>query len=374
MNRWTPITALALAGSLLTGAAQAEGRITISSWLGPKHPVNTGGYDAMAETLEEAGWNVRYFQGGALLGAKPSMSGAGDGVADVVPLAMTYFPAEFPHAQVVADMGLATPNNIVAMAAMTEFNLLHCEACLEEYAEQNLVYTGTYSTSPYTIISKEPVRSMADLEGKKMRVPGSLWSRWAQSVGGIEVNVPSSEMFEGLDKGALDIAIQSPGALRSYSLWDTAKYVTDLNLGTYHSLSLVTFNKDFWEGLTDEQRRMMLNEAARAGLDTTLVYTTTDDEVLAEVADHGVEIIEASQEMRDAKDAFVREDVDTIVQVAADTMGIADARPMVEKMQELIDKWSGIVDEVGIDNREGLLQALKTEIYDKLPDDYAVSG
>ena len=110
-------------------------------------------------------------------------------------LAMTYFPAEFPNAQLVADMGLSTPDNLTAMASAIEYNLLHCSECLDEYEAQNHLYLGTYSTAPYAIISSQPIKTTADLKGKKMRVPGSLWSRWAQSVGGVEVNVPSSEMF-----------------------------------------------------------------------------------------------------------------------------------------------------------------------------------
>lgn len=372
MARWMRLAAVSFA-AVLSGAAmaQAQSRLTASVYTGPKHPVSTGGYAPLIEKLEAGEtYDVQFFEGGALLDAKPSLGGVRDGITDVTMLALTYFPAEFPHAQLVADMGLATPSNLVAMAAATEFNLLHCEPCLAEYAQQGTVYTGTYSTSPYTIISKEPIRTLADLNGKKMRVPGSLWSRWVQSVGGVEVNVPSSEMFEGLDKGALDIAIQSPGAFRSYGLWDAAKYMTDINLGTYHSLSLMTWNKDFWSDLTDEQRRMFLDEAARACVDATMTYTATDDEVLAAAAEHGVEVIPAPEEMTAAKDEFVQRDVDTVVAIARDQYGIADARPLIDEMRTLIDKWDGIVGEIGEDDRDGLIARLKSEVFDKLPDDY----
>jgi len=352
-------------------AALAETDVTASLWVSPKHPVSVGGYDPYVAKLKaDPDYEVKYFQGGALLGAKPTLSGVRDGIADVGMMAMTYFPAEFPNAQLVADMGLSTPSNLAAMMAVSEYNLLHCQACLDEYLAQNIVYTGTYSTSPYSIISKEPVRSIDDLKGKKMRVPGSLWSRWAQAVGGVEVNVPSSEMYEGLDKGALDIAIQAPGALRSYSLWDTAKYVNLLNLGTYHSLSLMSYNRDFWRDLTDAQRRMMLDEAARAGLDATLEYSKADGEVLALVGEHGVEVIEPSQEMTDHKAAFVAEDVDVIVENATERYGIADAEAKVATLQELIAKWDGIVAELGPTNRDALLERFRAEVYDKLPDSY----
>lgn len=374
MNKFARVaTAAALALAAAGSAAQAETRITASLWVGPKHPVTVGGYDPMIKDLEASGdWKVKYFQGGALLGAKPTLSGLRDGIADVGMMAMTYFPAEFPRAQVVADMGLSTPSALVAMFMATEFNLLHCQPCLDEYLTQGIIYTGTYSTSPYTLISKMPIRSTADLAGKKMRVPGSLWSRWAAGVGGIEVNVPSSEMYEGLDKGALDIAIQAPGAMRSYSLWDTAKYVTTLNLGTYHSLSLLSFNQRFWQDLDAAQRQMMLGEAARAGVRATQLYSESDAEVLAEVAEHGVEVIEPSEAMMADKAAFVKNDTPTIVSEARDLHGIADAQAMVDTLNGLIEKWTGIVAEIGEDDTDALVARFKTEVYDKLPADYGM--
>lgn len=372
MKPFSAISAAAAAGAILFGAAAANAdSATLSLWVGPKHPVAVEGFDPFAKRLEAEGFDVKYFQGGALLEAKPTLGGLRDGIADVGMMAMTYFPAEFPNAQIVADMGLSTPNNLTAMLATVEYNLLHCPDCLQEYYDQNIVYTGTYSTSPYTIVSKTPIRSLADLNGKKMRVPGSLWSRWADRVGGVQVNIPSSEMFEGLDKGALDIAIQAPGALRSYSLWDTAKYVTTLNLGTYHSLSLLSFNREFWRDLTDEQRAMMLDSAMDANLGATISYSTTDEEVLAEAASKGVEIIEASEELVADKAAFVKADRDTIIETAKTKYNIADAEEKVAKLEELIAKWEAIVAETGGD-RAALKERMKAEIYDKLPADYGL--
>lgn len=368
--KWLVAGGLVAGSFLAANLSVAATHITASLWVGPKHPVAVGAYDPyVAELKKRDDFDVKYFQGGALLGAKPTLSGLRDGIADVGMMAMTYFPAEFPHAQLVADMGLSTPSSLAAMMAVTEFNLLHCKACLQEYLGQNIVYTGTYSTSPYTIISKDPIRSVADLKGKKMRVPGSLWSRWASSVGGIEVNVPSSEMYEGLDKGALDIAIQAPGALRSYSLWDTAKYVTRVNLGTYHSLSLMSYNRDTWNAMSDEQRRFLLNDAARAGVDATLQYMKTDEEVLAVAKDHGVEVIKAPDDMVKQKADFVEQDVDTIVKNAKEKRGIEDAAAEVKTLRELLAKWQGVVEETGGD-RDKLIARFRSEVYDKLPDNY----
>lgn len=361
----TALTTIALGGSI-----QAQD-LTISQWTGPKHPVATG-YAPLIANLTENGFNVQQFEGGALLGATPALAGIGDGIADMGMLAMTYFPAEFPNAQLVADMGLATPNNLAAMGAAIEYNLLECPECLDEYKAQNTLYLGTYSTAPYTIISNVPIRSTSDLAGKKVRVPGSLWSRWAQKVGAIEVNVPSSEMFEGLDKGALDIAIQAPGAFQSYQLWDAAKFLTTLNLGTYHSLSLMTTNRDWWTGLTDEQRTLIKSQAAQVSVDATIAYTDADAEALSQLDEHGVELIEPSDEMNADKDAFVAEDLPVIVTNAESAYGVTDAQAKVDKLQALIDKWAGIVEETGGD-RDAMIARLNTDVFDKLPTNYGMN-
>ncbi len=362
-----------IAAAIIASASPAVARdsATLSLWIGPKHPVSVQGYDKLKDRLESEGFEVKYFQGGSLLKAKPTLGGLRDGIVDMSMMAMTYFPAEFPNAQLVADMGLSTPNNMTAMLAMTEYNLLHCTECVQEYLDNNIVYTGTYSTSPYSIISSEPVRSLADLKGKKMRVPGSLWSRWANHVGGVEVNMPSSEMFEGLDKGALDIAIQAPGALRSYSLWDSAKYLTRVNLGTYHSLSLVSINRDFWRDISAEQRLMLLDAAADAGIGSTLGYTKTDNEVLAAAAEHGVEIIDAPADIVADKNAFLAGDAATVIETAKSKHKIADADAKLAKLNELIAKWEAIVAEAG-DDAAALKVKMKAEIYDKLPADYGL--
>ncbi len=365
--KFTTIVALAIA---LGGSVQAQD-LTISQWTGPKHPVAIG-YAPLIAKLTESGFNVQQFEGGALLGATPALAGLGDGIADMGMLAMTYFPAEFRNAQLVADMGLATPNNLAAMGAAIEYNLLACPECLDEYKAQNTLYLGTYSTAPYTIISNVPIRSTADLAGKKVRVPGSLWSRWAQKVGAVEVNVPSSEMFEGLDKGALDVAIQAPGAFQSYQLWDAAKYLTTLNLGTYHSLSLMTTNRDWWATLTDEQRMLIKSQAAQVAVDATIAYTEADTEALAQLDEHGVELIEPSAEMIADKDAFVAGDLSVIVANAESAYGVTDAQAKVDKFQALITKWAGIVEETGTD-RDAMIARLNTDVYDKLPADYGMN-
>src|SRR5439155_949031 len=74
----------------------------------------------------------RQFLAGSLLEAKGLLGGVRDGVADVGQVTLTYHPAEFPHAQLVADFALYGGDAMVVAAAVTEFNLFHCPPCLAE--------------------------------------------------------------------------------------------------------------------------------------------------------------------------------------------------------------------------------------------------
>src|SRR5690606_15534075 len=157
---------------------------------------------------------------------------------------------------------------------------------------------GTYSTTPYVLLAPQSIETLEDLESKKMRSAGSVWDRWTVAVGGVPVNLPSTDMYEGLSRGALDIAIQAPSALRNFGLWDVAKHITMLPLGTYHSLALVAINQDFWNERSPEQKEILWRNAAKMNLEVSLAYSDIDAEVLKEAqADYGVTVHEPSEEL-----------------------------------------------------------------------------
>ncbi|WP_339803853.1 hypothetical protein [uncultured Marinobacter sp.] len=41
---------------------------------------------------------------------------------------------------------------------------------------------------------RNPVKSLDDLKGKRMRVGAGNWSRWVESVGGVGITMSANEM------------------------------------------------------------------------------------------------------------------------------------------------------------------------------------
>jgi TRAP-type C4-dicarboxylate transport system substrate-binding protein len=357
-----------LAAALVAGGAFADTEIRISSWVSPKHPVNYGGYEPFIEAVEKASGgdiSFRLFMGGALLSAKATMPGIRDGIADTGIVALTYHPAEFPHGQLISDLAMLSDDPVVAAAAVTEFNMLHCQPCLDELIAQSLVYTGTYSTAPYVIIGSRKIESVADLDGARIRTPGSVWDRWAADVGGVPVNLPASDMYESLERGITDLVLQPIAALRSYSLWDVARHATLLDLGTYHSMSLLGYSQYTWRDLTTEQRKLLLDNAAVALIGTSVAYVDLDREVIRESEGGKTEIIAATEALVQAKAHFVEIDLPRIAGIARDQHGIAEPEPFIAMFKSLLEKWQAIMDPLA-GNTDQMIAALNAEVFDKI--------
>lgn len=366
--RTIKFVSIVVAVSLLTGGAFADTEIRISSWVAPKHPVNYGGYEPFMAAVEQASGgdiSFRLFMGGALLSAKATLPGIRDGLADTGVVALTYHPAEFPHAQLIADLAMLSRNHIATGAAVTEFNMLHCQPCLDELIAQDLVYTGTYATAPYVIISSRKIENASDLEGARIRTPGSVWDRWAESVGGVPVNLPSSDMYESLERGITDVVLQPIAALRSYSLWDVANHATLLDLGTYHSLSLLGYSRYTWQDLTVDQRQHLLDHAALGLIGVSVAYAELDQDVITESDNGDTEIIEATDALLQDKARFIEADLARIAEIARDQHGIAEPEPIIAKFRELLEKWQAIMEPLAGDT-DAMIAVLKTEVFDKV--------
>ncbi len=361
---------LIAATSMLASTAAMAQDVTIraSSWHPPKHPGVAQGYEPFMKYVKkhsDGTMDFKFWSGGALLGATDTLPGVENGIADIGVLALTYFPAEFPHAQLISDMAMMSNDAAAITGAVTELVVLHCAPCLKDFTDKGIIFTSTYSTTPYELISKDPITSVEDLRGKKFRSGGPLWDRWVQDVGGTAINVPASEMFESLDRGGVDVVIFSPSALQSFSLWDVAKNTLELPLGTYAAMSTFTINQAFWRGLTEDQRHVILDGVAVGTMGVTYGYMAQDQQAVDQAAEHGVTLSEPSADLIAQRDAFRVADLQKLAARAESNYGITNAADIIKTYTALVQKWEAISKAAGGD-REKMIAAMRTEIFDKV--------
>lgn len=364
-----PLASLLLAGALAlaAGGAEAATELKASNWLPPKFP-NSVGYKTFVEVAEKESKGTlkfKVFYGGALLGAKATLDGVRDGVADVGHIVYTYFPAEFRYGELINDLSMVGTDNDAASFALTELQMLHCAPCQEEQRKARVVYLGGYSTPPYVMHSKVDVNSPEALKGKKFRSGGPIWDRWAQFVGGVPVNLPSSDMYEALERGQLDIAIYAAGGIKTHGLGDVAKYVTLLPLGSFRSDSLFTFNRERWRSLSNDERLAIMKAAAAGIVVTNREYAEGDEEGLALARKKKIAVVEPSAEMTQLLDRFIEQDLARTVEHAKTEYGIAEPQPVIDSYKQLYDKYVKLLEPTGKD-KDKMTAILWNEVFAKV--------
>jgi TRAP-type C4-dicarboxylate transport system substrate-binding protein len=101
---------------------------------------------------------------------------------------------------------------------------------LELGANKGLHGVGLYVAQPSCIISKTPIRHLADFKGKKIRVFASQFQTVAfERLGATPVAMTLGDVLPALQQGAIDGAIAGIGVFVNMHFHDAAKYVVETN-------------------------------------------------------------------------------------------------------------------------------------------------
>ncbi len=353
--------------AMSAGAVSAES--IMSSWLGPTQPITIHAHQEWSEAVKEATngeVSIRLVLGGALIPAKATTQGISDGVAQIGLVSAAYTPSELPVSNALGDMGFASPDPMLLAFAYSDF-MMNEPMGYNEWRNNGVIYGGAHSTPAYHYICRDELRTVEDFKGKRIRLFGGGWARFAEEkLGAISVNMTFGEIFTGLERGALDCVAADPTVLTSGpSIMELVKGYTTLNLSPYYTNATWIYNPDFWQGMTDEQRRAVFDESANALARLHVQYAAQVDESLAEASAGGVSMIE-STELQAAYDEWVAGDAATAREIAKSKFGIDDPDALYASFQTYIDKWSGLLDGVDRTSETELAALLKTNLYDAI--------
>ncbi|BBK38497.1 C4-dicarboxylate ABC transporter [Allostella sp. ATCC 35155] len=365
------IRGAALAAAMATVAIPATAAEYIANnFLDQNHPFSVYNYTEWAKDVAKASNGAitfKVFLGGSLVPARSTLPGIRDGLATVAYHAGTYTPSELPITNVLADMSLYNSDIYVTLAASTEVSFNN-KAIQAEYKKVGVVYGGGYSTSPYLLLCRTKIESLADLKGKRLRMPGSLWDRWAVSLGAVSVNVPSSEIFTGLERGTLDCGVNPLESLKSRSWWDVSKYVLDLPLGVYLSGPMWGYNPGFWKGLKPEQRAMLLDNSARASVRSSIAYLKNTVDTEKEMGGKGVTMLKPSADLKAASDKFIAADAKELGKISQQKfkVDLAVAEGVINEYKAAVAKWEKLFAGVDPMDEQKRYEILKKELFGKV--------
>lgn len=129
-----------------------------------------------------------------------------------------------------------------------------------------------------------PIVKPADLEGVKLRVPGSKTRILAfEMLGAAPINMNIGEVYLALQQGVVDGQENPLGNIRKWSWYEVQKYIS-ISRHVYTPITLV-MNLARYDALTDDQRAAT-GRAARAAVLASRAYGAENDaKLLAEISE-----------------------------------------------------------------------------------------
>ncbi len=359
---------------VVASSAHAATSFIANSFYDQQHPHSRYGYIEWAEMVKELSngeLQPEVYTGTVLLAPRANLQGIQDNVVQVAHHAAIYTPSEMPVANAMQELGFNYDDPLVGILAVTDFSLNN-PTQLAEWEELDIVYLGAYNTPSYVLFCREPVRNIDELRGKRIRTAGSTVSAWVEQAGGTPVNVPSSEMYSGLDRGSLDCATNAPNDLIDRSLWEVAEHTTLLPTGMYWSGPQWGFNSGFWASLSDEERDVFKEATANAMTRMIVQFLNASESALEEAAAHGNNIYEPEEDLMASVEAFRDEALANVYDKARDEYGVEDPEALIDDFIVTYEKWDALISEVDREDEEALAELAMEEIYNKLPADYGI--
>lgn len=126
------------------------------------------------------------------------------------------------------------------------------------YGSQGLTWLEPYIQPAVYIITKKPIKSIADFQGLKIRAPGA-YGKFLRNLGASPVSLAWSEIYTSLATGVIDGSIGSNMIdHRDGNHVEVAKYMYKLPLAGAQVLPVVV-NRSAWRKLSDEHKKAVFN-------------------------------------------------------------------------------------------------------------------
>lgn len=254
--------AFAISALALTGVAKAQDDIP-NMTLRWAHFAPAAWGSAQAEQLfakeieERTGGKVKinFFWSGALGGPSELMEMVQSGAVDFASFPPTYYPAQWPMIGLTNSLPMVWDNASLAMDVQ-EYQIRNSKPVQDELAKNGLKIVLIHGLPPYRLQCTSPVRTLADLKGKRIRTFGDWPPYVMEQLGAVPVNITLGEVYEALQRGTLDCGY-NPNENAGFSkLAEVAKHWSDVNFGAIAAYSSFTSAKK-WEQWPDSLKKIM---------------------------------------------------------------------------------------------------------------------
>ncbi len=256
LNRWLIGLTIASVAMTISGQVMAEKIMRVGSWLPPKHTMNKDVLPTWGKWINEATegrvtLKIEYPGGHP----KAFLDNVQDGVFDAGWTFHGYFPGRFKLTKIVE-----LPNLNAGAEAASVAHWRINKKYLEKAGEHKGIILGALFThGPGNIHLREPISSLSEMKGKKIRIGGGVQTEIANRMGVIGVAAPGSKVYEILSQGVADGVFMPLGEKRTLRLKEVAPFSMKFPNGMYLGSFGVFINPDFMDSLSKKDRDAIMS-------------------------------------------------------------------------------------------------------------------
>ena len=361
----------ALAGALFASqAAYAQTELVFGNWTPPREYQNVHVMPYVFEQIEKETKGAikwKLIAGGQLADGKTTFTAIQDNLMQGGLAIATYVPNLVPSLGAIYNTVVLGHNDVVAATGSAlETFYLNCPSCLEEFRKLNSVPLSGWTSSAYLLACREPIKTLADIKGKRVRATGGN-AELLRNSGMVPVGATLAEAVGLLQRGGIDCQHGIADWLRTFGYADFAKYVVDYPLGLSGPAIGWMMNRDAWSKFTLEQKKIHLKYAAWMSAKVAIgnFILATEEGLQAIVKDKGVQLIKVGPEFASIGDSYKKVQRESNI-ATAKGFGVKDPEKIIDSYEQGIEKkWRALSKEVGRDI-DKFVEVLNREVFSKI--------
>lgn len=157
----------------------------------------------------------------------------------------------------IAGLPLLLPKDKLAAGSMALWHLYASGLIADEYKGVKPI---ALFTVPVQVLSmREPIKSIDDLKGKKIRAADKTISLMVSAVGASPISVPATETYQAVSQGLVSGSVANIIQLTVFRLSEVSKYqITGIPLGS--PAGFIVMNPDVPSRLSEKGRKVLAAE------------------------------------------------------------------------------------------------------------------
>jgi TRAP-type transport system periplasmic protein len=352
ITRLTAAVAASATALVLAGPASAAD-LVYGSWTPAQEYQNRVAMPELFRNIEkDTGGAVKWklIAGGQIADGKTTFTAVRDGLMQAGLAIVTYVPNAIPSLYAIYSTIIFGENDpVAASGAALETLYLHCPSCLEELKAYNAVAISGWTSSSYVLACREPIRTMAELKGKRIRATGGSAEMFKQA-GAVPVGATLVEAVGLLQRGGLDCQHGIYDWLRTFGYGDVAKYVMDYPLGLTGPAIGIFLNRDTWKSFTPEQKKVHMKYASWLSAKMAIGnFVISNEEALnAVVKDKGVQVVKVGDAFDPVTANYKKAQRETNI-ATAKSFGVKDPAAIIDYYEQAVERWRPASKAIGRD-------------------------